>query len=104
MKLTPHQILQKLGFDVPAEGVEINPNDAYLHDTVLRLAGQSISLANVPDAEIAGLHAGMAGLVAAWRNEPAQATTPHTVARTRTMANAVLALTFKHSVTAKPAA
>lgn len=97
MKLTPHQILQKLGFDVPAEGVVINPNDASLHDAVLRMAGQSISLATIPDVEFEGLHAGMAGLVSMQRNEPMAPTSPRSITVTRTMANAVLTGVFNKS-------
>lgn len=99
MKLTPHQILQQLGFDVPAEGVEINPNDLLLHETVLRMAGSSIDLARVPDAEFAKLHANLAALVASWRGEAQQSTTERSVTVERSIAAGVLALTFKHAGT-----
>jgi hypothetical protein len=82
MKLTPHQILQKLGFDAPAEGVEINGDDAYLHTKVLSLAGQSISLAAVPDEEFHALPGGEGG-------------TERSVKIARNMAEACLATVFR---------
>ena len=97
MKLTPHQILQKLGFDVPFEGVTINPDEAFLHDSVLRMAGRSIDISTIPDSEFEGLHAGMAGLVSIQRREPVVPTTPHAIEVTRSMAQTVIKQVFKLS-------
>lgn len=56
MKLTPVEILHHLGFDVPEEGIEISQFDEVLTRGALRLAGQSIDFANVPDQQLAALH------------------------------------------------
>lgn len=60
MKLTPHQILQKLGFDIPAEGVEISPDDERLYSAALKLAGQSINVAAAPLSAVAKARTEMA--------------------------------------------
>ncbi|MBS8270877.1 hypothetical protein DYI26_19415 [Halomonas litopenaei] len=52
MKLKPHEILQKLGFDIGEDGIEINPNDAYLYDSMLGLVGATISVKGIPDADL----------------------------------------------------
>src|SRR5690606_9329290 len=53
MKLKPHEILQKLGFsDIGEDGIEINPNDAYLYDSMLRLLGATISVKDIPDHDL----------------------------------------------------
>lgn len=66
MKLSPVEILKHLGFDVPQDGVEISGNDAYLVTSALRLAGQTIDIDRIPDAELAGMHARLAGIVNTW--------------------------------------
>ncbi|WP_020405857.1 hypothetical protein [Hahella ganghwensis] len=63
MKLTPTEILQHLGFDISNDGIEINENDAYLITSALHLVGKSINTDQIPDAELATLHCGTAGLV-----------------------------------------
>lgn len=66
MNLSPAEILSHLGFDIPNEGIEINPHDAYLFTSALRLAGESISADRIPDTKLAELHLGMAGIVSGW--------------------------------------
>ena len=60
--LTPHAILQKLGFSVPEEGLHINPNDAYLYDVSLDLIGKATStnLDNLPDDDFKTRFVGLA--------------------------------------------
>lgn len=43
MTLTPHEILKMLGFDIPEDGVCINPHDAMFHQQMLGLLGTTIS-------------------------------------------------------------
>jgi len=62
MKLSPVEILGHLGFDVPADGVEISSN-AYYMITALRLAGQTIDLDRLPERELAGMDAVLVGAV-----------------------------------------
>jgi hypothetical protein len=69
MLLTPHEILKQLGFDIPEEGVRINPVDGYLHSTSLRLIGKTMSVDSIPQADLELMHAGLAGIVAMARND-----------------------------------
>lgn len=69
MLLTPHEILRHLGFEVPEDGIHINSNDAYLISTSLRLIGQTMSVAAIPESALEDMHTGLAGIVAMWRNE-----------------------------------
>jgi hypothetical protein len=66
VKLTPSEILQHLGFNISADGVEVSPDDAYLVTRTLRLAGATISIDRIPDDELNELHNGMAGMVLGW--------------------------------------
>lgn len=66
MRLTPHEILKHLGFDVPEDGVAINPADALLITESLRLAGATIDVGRVPAEGLRHLHHAMAGLVQSW--------------------------------------
>lgn len=60
MKLTPVRILNLLGFDVTADGVDINPADAFLITQSLILAGETIDTARISDTKLkefaSGLH------------------------------------------------
>lgn len=53
MKILAHEILQKLGFDVTEDGIEINPTDSFYVDTMLGLLGATISADRVPEQDIA---------------------------------------------------
>lgn len=69
MNLKPHEILQKLGFNIGEEGITISEYDALLIDSTLRLAGSTIDLDRVSEEELLPVHSGLAGLVASWRDE-----------------------------------
>lgn len=58
MLLTPAEILSHLGFDVPNSGIEINPHDAYLLTTSLRLAGKTIDVDRIPEADLVQMRLG----------------------------------------------
>lgn len=96
MLLTPHEILKHLGFDVPGEGVRINPNDAYMHATVLQLVGRTMNTEAIPQSELEQMHAGLAGLVATWRNEEPSPITDTSVFKLRTTVKTILSDTFKY--------
>lgn len=66
MKLKPTEILKHLGFVIPEEGIEINENDAFLLTSALKLAGKSIDVDKIEDAELAEVHGGLAGIVSGW--------------------------------------
>ena len=53
MKLTPHQILVMMGFDIPEDGVQISPDDASLHQRMLDLLGTTISPMAISEEEFA---------------------------------------------------
>lgn len=61
MKLTPHEILKYLGVHVPEEGIEINPHDAYLHATLLRLLGDQMRVGAIPEGGLTELLVGLHG-------------------------------------------
>lgn len=48
MKLSPVEILKHLGFEVPADGVEISPHNAYFMTAALQFAGQTIDPDRLP--------------------------------------------------------
>ncbi|MBF6650041.1 MULTISPECIES: hypothetical protein [unclassified Methylobacter] len=95
MILTPHEILKYLGFEVPKDGVEINPNDAYLISSSLRLIGQTMSVTAIPEPSLEDIHAGLAGLVAAWSNEDLVPLNENSVLKLRTTIDVVLTSYFK---------
>lgn len=62
MRLKPHEILQKLGFNIGEDGVDVNPADAFLHDNILGFMGATINAAKIPDADLRSLKQGCAFL------------------------------------------
>ena len=103
MKITPTEILKHLGFDVPEEGVEINPNDAYLTVTALRLVGESISSDSIQESKVRELHASLTGIVSEWaqaglvlpikvNEEPSE----ESLMKLRAMLKTLLKVYFKH--------
>ncbi|BCN13360.1 hypothetical protein RPSD_52450 (plasmid) [Ralstonia solanacearum] len=61
MKLTPYEILKHLGINVPQDGLHINPHDAYLHLTLLRLLGEQMSVGAIKESGLTELHIGLYG-------------------------------------------
>lgn len=56
IRLKPHEILQHLGFQVGEEGIETNPNDAFLITEVLRSLGATMSVDRIPESQLRDLH------------------------------------------------
>lgn len=96
MLLKPHEILKHLGFDVPEEGVYINPNDAYMHATALRLMGKTMDAESIPSADLEQMHTGLAGLVAMWRKEDPVQITENSVLKLRLTVEVIMSHTFKY--------
>lgn len=94
MLLTPHEILNHLGFDVPENGVRINPDDAYLITTALKLIGRTLNVNAIPENKLDELHNGLAGIVAALRNEKPAAQDEDSALKLRIMIEAILAYDF----------
>lgn len=90
MKLTPHNILQSLGFDIAEEGIEISDNDAFLYIKLLALLGENISLERISDEKMFEVHMEMAGLVAARSGEDIAQPTEDSVPRFRALCEVVL--------------
>jgi hypothetical protein len=86
--LLPHQILQILGFNVPAEGVPCSLCDMTLLIGSLSLVGSTIDLSRIPDAEVLKLRNSLARQVAAARGEPPE-NYPATEDSTKTMRTTV---------------
>ncbi|WP_343290006.1 hypothetical protein AAIA71_28705 (plasmid) [Vibrio harveyi] len=63
MRMTPHQMLTALGFNIPEDGIEINEYDFLLHYKSLMLLGISISIDNIDDREISQFHHDIASTV-----------------------------------------
>jgi hypothetical protein len=65
MKLTPHEILTYLGIHVPQDGLTINPDDMYLHASLLRLLGEQMSVGAIRESDLtmlfAGVHSALSG-------------------------------------------
>lgn len=95
MKMTPHQILNALGFNVPEQGIEVNELEAFLHYESLRLLGNTISIERIDNSELLTLHDGMAGLVAAHRGEEAVKASEGTAARLKRLIRANCNITYK---------
>jgi len=51
-KLSHHQILTLLGFDVPENGIYVNQQDRELYVGTLRLLGKTISIDTITDEDI----------------------------------------------------
>ncbi len=51
LHLEPHEILQKLGFKIGADGVDINDDHTAFHDQCLKIIGETIDINQIP-AEI----------------------------------------------------
>jgi hypothetical protein len=95
MKMTPHQILIALGFDVPESGIEVNGFDAYLHTESLRLLGNTISVDRINNDDLVLLRNGMAGLVAAYRGENTQQPSEDAMERLKALIRANCNVTYK---------
>jgi hypothetical protein len=52
MKLTPSEILYFLGFDVPPEGIEVNLDETYLYIEALRAHRVSMDMSAIPERNL----------------------------------------------------
>ncbi|MFO4754350.1 hypothetical protein V5H08_11860 [Vibrio cholerae] len=98
MKMTPHQILTALGFDVPEQGIEVSEHDGYLHAEALRLLGKTISIDRIDSDDLVSLHDGMAGLVATHRGEEVIQASEDTAERIKALIRANCIVTYKLNV------
>jgi len=57
--LTPHEILKHLGFDIPEEGVLVNPADRTLNCGALSLLGATLNVKGIPDDDLLKLREDM---------------------------------------------
>lgn len=90
MELTPHNILQSLGFDIPEEGLEISENDAFLYIKLLALLGETININAISDEKMSEVHMAMAALVAARGSEEIAQPTKESVPRFRALCEVVV--------------
>jgi hypothetical protein len=89
MILKPHQILQQLGFNVPEEGVSINPDDAYLIQASLGLFGRTMDSARIPHPALVDLNEGLGGLASS-RGLPRPHADEESISRLRTTVTLVV--------------
>ncbi len=68
MKLTPLEILQYLGINVPPEGLTINPNDAFLYTQFLSVLGKGMTVDSIPDSALVFLDTGLRNIAAQARD------------------------------------
>ena len=61
-RLKPHEILQHLGFDIPDEGIDINPHDLYLHSQFLKALGETIAIDSISDERLREIRQGVYAL------------------------------------------
>lgn len=61
MKMTPQDILRHLGFDIPDDGVDINPADAAYFASALNLLGKTMSADSISDEDLHLRHAVLLG-------------------------------------------
>jgi hypothetical protein len=95
MKMTPHDILNALGFDIPEQGIEVSEHDSFLHYESLRLLGNTISVDRVKSSELISLYDGMAGIVATHRGEQAVPASEQTADRVKALIRANCSVTYK---------
>jgi len=95
MRLTPSEILQRLGFDIPEEGIDINPHDGFLITTSLQLLGETINVAAIPEVDLVDMHHGLAGIVALHRNETPAPLHDDSILKLRAVVQSVLNVTLK---------
>lgn len=69
MTLTPLEILKYLGIDVPAEGITINPNDAFLYTQLLTVLGGRMNVDSIPVSELVYLDTGLRAIAGSGRKE-----------------------------------
>lgn len=62
MRLSPFEILQNLGFDVPEAGIEISADDAFYHISALNLIGKTLNAQHIPDEALIARSASLPGL------------------------------------------
>lgn len=65
MKLSPHEILKHLGFEVPLDGIEIDPAEGRRTTTLLQLLGRQMRLDAIADADLQMMLDGTPGALAA---------------------------------------
>jgi hypothetical protein len=56
MRITPLEVLYCLGFDVPPEGIEINPNERRFYIEAFRALGKTIDVSAIPEAALVNLY------------------------------------------------
>lgn len=95
MQLTPVEILKHLGFDVPEQGITINPDDAFLYAKALELVGGTLNIEAISDADLLSLHSGMAFLAKSHTNLDARKPDAESLLKLRTTLMVLLKGTFK---------
>lgn len=76
MLLSASEILDLLGFQIPPEGVCMNPHDRLLHTEALKALGATMRVSAIPEHALEALHARLVESVAQARGEPAQPSAP----------------------------
>lgn len=66
MKLSASDILKHMGFDIPEDGIEINPNDLFFISSVLGLVGDTMNPDLIPDAQVDALNRTLMAMMQAW--------------------------------------
>jgi hypothetical protein len=74
--LTPHEILKQLGFNIPEEGISVNPHDAYLNSQMLNLLGQCMRVDAIPAEELSLFCQTITGMGAVMHSGRADAEAP----------------------------
>lgn len=96
MKLSPHEILNYLGFDIDEEGVELNENDAFYLSESLRLAGNTLNIDNIPEKDLLEFRNGLAGIVSEWMGKEAIDENKDSSLKLRVSIEVILCQTFKY--------
>src|SRR3546814_18501137 len=66
-RITPHEVLKYLGFDIPEDGIDVNDFDMLLHARSLSLLGHTIKVEAISEKDLKSLRNSLQGLVSAVR-------------------------------------
>ncbi|NDY73076.1 hypothetical protein DO021_15445 [Desulfobacter hydrogenophilus] len=98
----PHEILRGMGFDIPEDGIYLNPVDSYLHTKILELVGGTIDIDRIPEAGLIELQTGIEGVCMAHGKTNIPGINQSCVGKGRILIRALIEHTYNFSPSVRP--